>query len=267
MELGKRWQSIMASCRLLPSTMSPSLPGPVSPSLSCVSVAAPSHVPIATPSCVPIPALSCVPTATLFCIPVPCPRCWEVPSRCAHSAQAIYCVGMGWGCGGHPAPPSTCLEPYWGSPQQSLAAGAQGRPPRPHPAGGTGLCWHGWSSHRRSAGDESWRCAKAENKKREERGSGPARVLCPPPAPPFLLCSFQWNEMVFATAPLPHAEHRPVLGELTRFIPLPRHGAASRAQRHRPSCPPPLHPTAGHGGASLVTPRRGGSILGEGTSE
>lgn len=90
----------------------------------------PTHVPIATPFCVPIPALSRVPTATLFCIPIPHPRHWDVSSCCARSAQAVAeGGGMGWGCGGHPAPPTACLEPYWGSPQQSLAAGAPGTAP------------------------------------------------------------------------------------------------------------------------------------------
>lgn len=62
--------------------------------------------------------------------------------------------------------------------------------------------------------------------------------------------------MVFATAPLPHAEHRPVLGEVVGLIllPLTRHIPPWRPapdQRHQPRLLPTLRPPAGCRGAPL----------------
>lgn len=122
MELGKHRQNVAASRwqgQLLPSTVSPSLPGPVpvSPSLSC---------PVS-------PSLSRAMSPSLG---HPCS-----PGCCAHPAQAVVegaaeGDGMGWACGGHPAPPSTppvcpaCRLPLSVS-SPSLGA-SQGQSPASH---------------------------------------------------------------------------------------------------------------------------------------
>lgn len=172
---------------------------------------------------------------------------------------------------GAPCSPHCMLGAILGlTPAKPRCGGPGNSPPSPIPLVAPGTAGvDGAVADRRGMRAGAAQKQRITNEKKEDLGQ--LACCAPPPTLPFLLCSFQWNEMVFATAPLPHAEHHPVLGDVTRLIPLPPHGTSHWCSQQSPAAPVQLPPTsAPHGwawGALLVTPEQGGSILREGTSE